>query len=250
MGQALKQAVLPGSQQEASLQAQGIAKSFQTGKTSLQVIKNLSLEITPGQLTLVVGPSGCGKSTLLALLSGLLRPDQGRVVALGHELTIMEDRSLEKFRLHYCGFIFQGFNLFSSLSALEQVILVLKYLNLKLGEAEEAARRALEMVGLGPKAGLFPLELSGGEKQRVAIARAIVKKPSLVFADEPTSALDGDNGQMVIRLLKDFAHNQRASVLCVTHDHRLYPHADRIISLEDGIIIQDQRQTGQTENEV
>ena len=250
MSQALKQTILPGSQQEASLLAQGIAKSFQTGKTRSQVIKDLNLALTPGELTLIVGPSGCGKSTLLALLSGLLRPEQGRVLALGHELTTMEDRALEKFRLHYCGFIFQGFNLFSSLTALEQVILVLKYLDLKPEEAKEAARRALEMVGLGPKAGLFPLELSSGEKQRVAIARAIVKKPRLVFADEPTSALDGDNGQMVIRLLKGFAHSEGASVLCVTHDHRLYSHADRIISLEDGIIIQDQRQTNQPENEV
>jgi putative ABC transport system ATP-binding protein len=230
---------------EPSIMAQGISKSFQTGKTSLQVIDNLSIDLFPGELTLIVGPSGCGKSTLLALLSGLLRPDLGRVVSLGHELPALEDRALEEFRLGYCGFIFQGFNLFSSLSAMQQVALVLKYMNLKDDEAEAAALRALDMVGLGSKANLLPLELSGGEKQRVAIARAIVKDPKLVFADEPTSALDGGNGQMVISLLKDFAHNKGSTVLCVTHDHRLFSHADRIISLEDGIITQDQRQAEQ-----
>lgn len=222
--------------------AQGIDKRFQTGKTALHVIKHLGLELYPGELTLIVGPSGCGKSTLLALLSGLLRPDHGRVLALGHELSIFEDRALEDFRLKYCGFIFQGFNLFSSLTALQQVALVLKYMNMNPEEADAAARRSLKMVGLGAKAGLRPLELSGGEKQRVAIARAIVKEPSLVFADEPTSALDSDNGQVVINLLKDFAHNKGATVLCVTHDHRLFSHADRIIGLEDGVITKDQRQ--------
>ncbi len=238
------QAALLSQAREPSLLAQGIGKSFQTGKTNLQVINNLSLELYPSELTLIVGPSGCGKSTLLALLSGLLRPDHGRVLALGHELPVLPDRALEEFRLKYCGFIFQGFNLFSSLTALQQVALVLKYMNLKPGDAEAAALRTLDMVGLSPKAGLLPLELSGGEKQRVAIARAIVKEPSLVFADEPTSALDGGNGQMVISLLKDVAHNKGATVLCVTHDHRLFSHADRIISLEDGVITQDQRQAG------
>jgi len=230
-----------GQNKAPSLVAQGLAKSFRTGKTTLQVIKNLSLEINPGDLTLIVGPSGCGKSTLLAMLSGLLHPDHGRVLALGQELTALDDRELENFRLLNCGFVFQGFNLFSSLTALEQVGIVLNYLNENPQNTLLKARQALDMVGLAAKANLRPMELSGGEKQRVAIARAIVKGPRLVFADEPTSALDGQNGQLVMRLLKEFAHERGSTVLCVTHDHRLFDHADRIIGLEDGFITNDQR---------
>ena len=219
------------------------------GKTRIEVIKDVSLVLYPGDLTLIVGPSGCGKSTLIALLSSLLHPDSGTVEALGHDLIRLDARALESFRLHHCGFIFQGFNLFSALTALEQVLLILKYLDMDEERAVVAAE-ALSLVGLTNKSHLRPMELSGGEKQRVAIARAIAKRPRLMFADEPTSSLDGSNGQAVISLLKKIAHEQHATVVCVTHDHRLFEHGDRIIALEDGRIVTDERQSNRQSGEI
>lgn len=229
----------------ATLSSKDISKSFTTGAITQQVIKNSSIDIYPGELTLMVGPSGSGKSTLLSMLSGLLRPDQGHVFALGTDLWTLDETAIDRFRLEHCGFIFQGFNLFSSLTALENVILPLQYLGNSDADANKQAKNALTEVGMGERSHLRPLELSGGEKQRVAIARALVKSPKLMFADEPTSALDGSNGQIVIDLLKRTAHEYGATVLAVTHDPRLLPHADRVLQLEDGVITKDSRPADQ-----
>lgn len=226
-----------------TLSSKNIAKSFTTGKITQQVIKNSSIDIFSGELTLMVGPSGSGKSTMLSMLSGLLRPDQGHVLALNTDLWSLNETQIDRFRLEHCGFIFQGFNLFSCLTALENVILPLQYLGIKDDAAKQRAAKALNEVGMGDRSHLRPLELSGGEKQRVAIARALVKAPKLMFADEPTSALDGENGQIVIDLLKRTAHEHGATVLAVTHDDRLLPHADRIINLVDGVFNKDERPT-------
>jgi putative ABC transport system ATP-binding protein len=224
-----------------TLSSKNISKSFITGAITQQVIKSSYIDIFPGELTLMVGPSGSGKSTMLSMLSGLLRPDQGHVFALGVDLWTLNEAAIDRFRLEHCGFIFQGFNLFSCLTALENVILPLQYLGVNADEARRRANEALIEVDLGERTHLRPLELSGGEKQRVAIARALVKTPQLMFADEPTSALDGVNGQVVIDLLKRTAHDHGATVLAVTHDPRLLPHADRVIHLEDGVISKDIR---------
>ncbi|MCA3001620.1 MAG: ABC transporter ATP-binding protein [Rhodocyclaceae bacterium] len=221
--------------------SQSISKGFDTGKVHLQVIKDSSLAILPGELTLVIGPSGSGKSTMLSMMSGLLRPDTGHVLALGVDLWPLGEAALDRFRLVNCGFVFQGFNLFSGLTALENVILPLQYLGVRGTEAATRARRALDEVGLGHRTHLRPAELSGGEKQRVAIARALVKNPALIFADEPTSALDKTNGQIVIDLLKHIAADHGTTVLGVTHDPRLLSHADRVIELEDGNVVRDRR---------
>lgn len=216
-------------------------RSFGSGATMIHVLKDLSLEIYPGELTLIIGPSGCGKSTLLAVLSGLLRPSAGRVTALDTELWSLEQAAIDRFRLAHCGFVFQGFNLFTSLTAHQQVMLPLNYAGIVGDEADTRAYEALDMVGLGPRAHLRPVELSGGEKQRVAIARALVKNPPLVFADEPTSALDKDNGRRIIELLHAAAYQRNASILCVSHDQRLIDHADRVVRMEDGRIQSDDR---------
>ena len=218
-------------------------KRFTSGKTSAQVLFDVSLELRAGELTLVSGPSGSGKSTLLAALSGLTRPDSGSVTALGEDLWSLRPAALDAFRLKHCGFIFQGFNLFPSLSAEDQVVLPLQYQGVSAVEARQRARATLESVGLAPRALLRPAELSGGEKQRVAIARALAKTPTLLFADEPTSALDGTNGQAVARLMQQAATERGAMVLCVTHDPRLTHFAHRVIHLEDGRIVSDERQT-------
>ena len=229
---------------QPTLRSVGISKAFVSGKIRNQVIKDSSIEILPGELTLVVGPSGSGKSTMLSMMSGLLRPDTGHVFALDTDLWTLSERDLDRFRLKHCGFVFQGFNLFNALTALENVILPLQYLGIRSAEAARRAQGALDEVGLHGRAHLRPAELSGGEKQRVAIARALVKEPALIFADEPTSALDKSNGQIVIDLLKRIAAEHGATVLGVTHDPRLLSHADRVIHLEDGVVVRDERSRG------
>src|SRR5262249_9505181 len=152
---------------------------------------------------LLMGPSGSGKSTLLAALSGLLRPDSGRVLALDQDLWALSDKQRERFRRRYCGFIFQGYNLFPALTARQQLEMVLRWGNgLSSREAHRRTNTMLGLLGLSKKADLRPNQLSGGEKQRVAIGRALIKEPSLVFADEPTAALDWKHGEQVIELLR------------------------------------------------
>lgn len=224
---------------QITLQAHSVSKSFVSGRVQSTVLQNLTLDVHASELTLISGPSGCGKSTLLAILSGLQPADSGSVRALGHELSGLGINDLEHFRLQHTGFVFQGFNLFPALTALEQVELPLSYMGLAKGIARKRAVDSLEEVGLGPRMRLRPAELSGGEKQRVAIARALAKQPELLFADEPTSALDSDNGQIVIDILHRIARNHGTTVLCVSHDPRLVGHADRVLAMEDGRILSD-----------
>ncbi|MDO9314231.1 MAG: ABC transporter ATP-binding protein [Burkholderiaceae bacterium] len=223
------------------LRGRDLVKSFRSGRIDTPVLRGLSLDVCPGELTLISGPSGCGKSTLLASLSGLQRPDAGEVEALGELLWSLDTRALERFRLHHTGFVFQGFNLVGALSAVEQVMLPLGALGLSRPEARERALEALDEVGLAARSGLRPGEMSGGEKQRVAIARALAKRPQLLFADEPTSALDAVNGQLVIDLLHRLARSHGAAVLCVSHDPRVVAHADRVLHMEDGRLLDDTR---------
>src|SRR5580698_2151531 len=211
----------PQTSSTTTLQAHGVRKSFVSGRVQSTVLHDLTLDVHANELTLISGPSGCGKSTLLAILSGLQPADAGGVRALGHELSGLGMRELENFRLQHTGFVFQGFNLFPALTALEQVELPLSYMGLAKGLARKRAIESLEEVGLGPRMRLRPTELSGGEKQRVAIARALAKQPELLFADEPTSALDSANGQIVIDILHRIARTHGTTVLCVSHDPRL-----------------------------
>jgi len=222
-----------------ALDARGLSKSYRIGRTQQQVLKNVDFTAYHGQVTMVMGPSGSGKSTLIAALSGLMKPDEGEVLALGELLWKKSRRKIDRFRLDHCGFIFQGFNLFPSLDATQQVTQVLKYCGLAKKRSHEVAVAALESVGLGQRLHQRPAEMSGGEKQRVAIARALAKSPSLIFADEPTSALDSTNGQVVIWLLHQAARERGAAIVVVTHDPRLEAHADRVIHMEDGRILDD-----------
>jgi putative ABC transport system ATP-binding protein len=221
------------------LQGLHLTRTFGDGDSMTTALNNVTLEIGSGQLALLMGPSGSGKSTLLAVLSGLLSPDSGRVLALEQDLWAMSERQRETFRLKHCGFIFQGYNLFSALTARQQLEMVARW-----GEgasAREARRRAddlLAILGLANKAHLRPTELSGGEKQRVAIGRALMKEPTLVFADEPTSALDWSHGEQVVELLRNAAHDRGAAVLIVSHDARIVPHADLVFHLEDGKLLE------------
>ena len=232
-----------GAAARKALSATGISKRFKTGRSYVEVLKSVDFDARHGDVTMVMGPSGSGKSTLIAALSGLMRPDTGQVTALGEPLWSRSPGQIDRFRLDHCGFIFQGFNLFSALTALQQVTTVLKYKGFAPQVAREMAIEALGEVGLQKRLNQRPSEMSGGEKQRVAIARAIAKRPSLLFADEPTSALDSENGQIVIQLLRRAATEHDAAVICVTHDPRLEAYADRIIHIEDGRILDDRRRT-------
>lgn len=226
-----------------SLEAVRLCKSFLSGVVQIQVLQGLSVRLFPGELSLISGPSGCGKSTLLSLMSGLQKPDGGQAMALGQDLGQLNQRALEKFRLRYTGFVFQGFNLFPALTALEQVQLPLGYMGMKSSETLRRAKEVLDEVGLSHRSHMRPAQLSGGEKQRVAIARAMAKEPQLLFADEPTSALDAESGQRVIDILHRAARDHGTTVLCVSHDPRLVRHADRVLGMEDGAIRSDWRQT-------
>ena len=229
--------MLDDSPSTPALEGVHLSRSFGEGETKTTVLHDVSIELFSGQITLLMGPSGSGKSTLLAILSGLLHPDSGRVLALGQDMWTLSDQDRERFRLRHCGFIFQGYNLFGALTARQQLEMVVRW-----GEgasARDARRRAdemLDLLGLTKKAHLRPTEMSGGEKQRVAIGRALIKDPNFCFADEPTSALDWAHGEQVIELLRNAAHERGATVLIVAHDSRIIPFVDRIFSLEDGVL--------------
>ena len=221
-----------------ALDARGLVKGFKSGRSKVEVLKHVDFQASHGELSLVMGPSGSGKSTLMACMSGLLRPEEGEVTLLGQNLWRLPESKIDRFRLDHCGFVFQGFNLFPALTALQQVEVVLKYQGVSRAQRRERAMRALNEVGLKPRVRQRPSELSGGEKQRVAIARCLAKSPQLIFADEPTSALDGENGAIVMKLLHRAAKEHGAAVVCVTHDVRLEIYADRVIHLEDGQILE------------
>jgi putative ABC transport system ATP-binding protein len=221
------------------MKARVLTRSYGTGDNKIYALRNVSLELYPGQIALLMGPSGSGKSTLLAVLSGLLHPDSGSVLTLDKDLWAMTETEREDFRLKYFGFIFQGYNLFASLTAREQMEIILRWGNgTPYQQARERTDEMLAMLGLSKRADMRPLQLSGGEKQRVAIGRALIKQPQFVFADEPTAALDWKHGQHVIELLRAAAHDQGSTILVVAHDSRIIPFVDRVLHLEDGVLFE------------
>ena len=223
-----------------SITGKGLFKSFGEGEMRTIAVNDVSIDIKQGEVALMMGPSGSGKTTLLAILSGLLKPDAGKVTALGQDLWTMTEREREHFRLKHCSFIFQGYNLFSSLTARQQLEIVAQWGDgASSREARKKADEILDILGLLKKAHLRPGELSGGEKQRVAIGRALIKNPDFCLADEPTSALDWAHGEQVIDILRSAAHERGCTVLIVAHDARVIPYADKIFYLEDGKMIDD-----------
>jgi len=218
-----------------NLRARRLTRTFGQGDMTTTALRDVSLHLGRGEFVLLMGPSGSGKSTLLAALSGLLRPDSGRVVALGQDLWKMSEVEQEHFRLRHFGFIFQGYNLFPMLTASQQVEIILRWgEGMRARPARRRAAEILELLGLSRRLHAYPDELSGGEKQRVVIGRALIKQPAFCFADEPTSALDWAHGEQVIGLLRSAAHEQGTTVLVVAHDPRIMPFADRVLHLEDG----------------
>ncbi len=204
------------------------------GAVPVRALQDVSLRAAAGTLTLVAGPSGSGKTTLLALAGGLEPPSSGEVRIDGIDLARLDQRRLVTFRRERLGFVFQDFKLIEVLTAMENVTLALELRGWRRRAARDAARTALERVGLGEQAGRRPSYLSAGERQRVAIARALIAHPVLILADEPTANLDGESGHQVLALLQTAAGEDGATVLVVSHDPRVRPFADQVIHLLDG----------------
>jgi putative ABC transport system ATP-binding protein len=226
---------------EALLEAVNLTKELGSGAGKVTALKGVSLALNGGELTLLMGPSGSGKTTLLSILGCMLAPTEGTVRIREHSTAGLDPEELARLRREHIGFVFQSFHLFPTLSTTDNVRLALDVRGERSRAAKVRSRAALAKVGLGHKIKAYPRELSGGEQQRVAIARAIVGKPSIILADEPTAALDGENGQAVMKLLAEIARERGHAVLIVTHDPRLLPFADRVVHIEDGRIIAEER---------
>lgn len=214
--------------------AREVAKSFGTGPRRTPILRGANLEVHRGEIIFLVGPSGSGKTTLLTILGCLLSPDAGEVAILGRDVGGLTEKDRTLFRQQNLGFIFQTFNLFPTLSALDNIRLALSMRGISLREAKRRALQLLDQVGLGQRDHLWPAQLSTGECQRVAVARSLAGKPTLLFADEPTASLDAANGQSVMELLRGLVRSQGMTLVVVTHDNRIFPFADRILRMEDG----------------
>lgn len=223
------------------LEAQGIVKVLGEAPNQAKVLKGIDLQLHTGELTLLMGPSGSGKTTLLSILGCILSPSEGRLTLAGHSTHNVGPEGLADLRRRHVGFIFQGYNLVPTLTAVENVMLALDLRDQNGPDAYDNAATALEAVGLGHRIEAMPSKMSGGEKQRVAIARALAGSPSVILADEPTAALDGTNGMAVMELLARVAKDTQRAVLAVTHDHRTLQYADRIVTIDDGLILKSER---------
>lgn len=216
----------------------GVTKVFRPEAIETTVLRGISLVVRSGELALLMGPSGSGKTTLLCVLSGLLRPTSGDVELCGVPISRLPDSAAAEVRRDNVGFVFQTYNLFPALSALDNVAEVLALKGMAPAQARSAAGEALQRVGLADRLRHRPGELSGGERQRVAIARALAGNPALILGDEPTAALDRHTGMDIVQLIKEQV-SERCGVLLVTHDIRLTRFADRVIEIDDGLIIND-----------
>jgi len=231
----------PKTQSKTLLAANGIKKILGEGDGQVTVLKGIDLELRSGELTLLMGPSGSGKTTLLSILGCILTASAGHIAIGGKTTDGMNAEGLADLRRREIGFVFQSYNLFPTMTVLENVLIALDVRDYAVDDPIQHARDALASVGLSHRVDAYPAKLSGGEKQRVAIARALAGNASVVLADEPTAALDSENGKGVMALLQKVAQDPNRAVLAVTHDHRTLAFADRIIRIEDGYIVGDER---------
>lgn len=199
---------------------------------TVDILKGISLDVTRAETLALIGPSGSGKSSLLMIMGGLERANSGRVLALGQDLSVMNEDALARFRRKHMGVVFQSFHLIPTMTALENVATPLELAGDK--NAFDRARDELEAVGLGERAGHYPSQMSGGEQQRVALARAAAPRPDILLADEPTGNLDGANGAAVLDLLMGLRERHGATLVLVTHSNSLAAQCDRVIRLVDG----------------
>ncbi len=220
----------------------GVSMTYGEGLAAVKALRNVSLDVRPGEVLLLLGPSGSGKTTLLQVLGGLLHPTEGEVTLGKQRLSDLSEKQLCEFRLRRFGFVFQSYNLFPTLTAWENIAIGCELRGVSGRDAEARSRELLAYVGMAARADAFPQSLSGGEKQRIAIARAIAGDPDVVLADEPTAALDAVSGMRIAELLRELAHQSGRSIVIVTHDPRLLKIGDRIVVLEDGIILSSEQE--------
>ena len=221
---------------EYLLEARSLRKVYEEGPVTVEAVRDVSLQVKAGESVAIMGPSGSGKTTLLSMIGCILLPTRGEVIIEDRPVRWEQD-DLSRVRLDSIGFVFQSFNLFSALTALENVEVALDLRGIKGSEARRQAREMLEAVGLGDRLDFLPRDLSGGQKQRISIARALVNRPPLILADEPTGNLDSKTGHAVIELLRDLVVKERRSVVVVTHDTRMMDLVHRVYHLEDGALV-------------
>jgi len=226
---------------DVSVITKGLGKTYREGHTKVRAVTDVDLALHSGEVVGLFGPSGSGKTTLLSLLGCILQPTEGSLKVFGHEIAGLREKDLPPLRKLYIAYIFQGFNLFQSLTVYENVMLVLKIKGLIGKTADERAQTTIERVGLTDRKDFLPRDLSGGQKQRAAIARALAVESPLILADEPTANLDHVNGKKVMEILRNLALEQKKCVVVATHDNRIEDTFDRILTMEDGRIVDEQR---------
>lgn len=228
---------------ENVIRIKNVKKTYQMGAEEIQAIKDISLNIRHGEVCCLLGKSGSGKSTLLNLVAGLEKPTTGQIIFNKKHIERMNEDQLAKFRQQYVGFVFQSYNLLSTLTAMENVTLPLIFRNVPLKERNERAMEMLQAVGLEERAHHKPHEMSGGQQQRVSIARAFINTPQVVFADEPTGNLDTKTTYEMMDLITGLARSNHQTLVIVTHDLELSEYADRIVMLSDGKVDEIQERT-------
>lgn len=226
---------------KSELKLKNVSKSFQKGGEVTHALRDVSFEAKLGELVMIVGPSGSGKTTLLSVIAGTLSADTGDIDLFGFPLSKEKQKNIAQFRRHNVGFIFQQFHLIPTLTCGDNVSIPLLLNHAPKGTIQPKVAEALNDVGIGHKANAFPKHLSGGQQQRVAIARALIHHPHLIICDEPTSSLDAETGQTVMEIIRNLATAKDRCVVVVTHDPRIYKYADRMIKMDDGRILSEEK---------
>ena len=215
---------------------QALEKAYEVGSSKLVVLKDINLQIPKAKFAVLCGPSGSGKTTLLNLIGGIDRPTKGKIVVAGQDLTMQNEDFLSDFRCNHVGFVFQAYNLVSTLTVAENVAFPMEWTQKPEKETEKRVEELLKTVGLEHRANHFPSQLSGGEQQRVAFARALANDPELILADEPTGNLDAKNAQKIVQVLQ-FLKSEGKTVIVSTHDLQIRELADMVFCLEDGRLV-------------
>jgi putative ABC transport system ATP-binding protein len=224
---------------EKVLAVENVTKVFEEGRQRVEVLKGITMDVAAGEVVSLEGPSGSGKTTLLSIMGCILTPTSGELSVAGAPGRRSDEGALREVRRRSIGFVFQQYNLFPALSALENVEYSLNVRGVRGRKAHEEAKRVLDLVGLADRRGFLPRDLSGGQKQRVAIARALAGSPPVLLADEPTANLDTAVGGQVLDLFQQLARSERKGLLIVTHDPKVRRIADRVVGIRDGRLVQD-----------